>query len=409
MENNRTLLIISGGLEAVPGIKIARDMGLHVVVSDMDPQAPGFEYAHDRLLASTYDVPATIRAVMEYQKKVRKLDGVICIAADVPLTVASVAAEFGLPGIPIQSAELASDKLSMKNKFDQDHVPIPWYSPINSIQHLQQLIQDRGFPLIIKPVDSRGARGVIRLTEDVDVQWAYHLALSYSPAKRIMLETFLTGPQISTESFVVNDSVYTPGFSDRNYSLLEKYAPHVIEDGGDLPSYLPDAIKKSTCDLVVAAAKSMGVRHGTVKGDIVIHKGIPYIIELAPRLSGGYFCTHTIPLNTGVEFVKQAIRLALGEAITQEDTQPKFKKNISQRFLFPKPGKVTRVYGYEEVSARKDITLCEIYVQPGDYIGKINCHPSRSGVVIATGENRQDAINHAVSAINTLKIKTVPL
>ena len=59
----------------------------------------------------------------------------------------------------------------------------------------------------------------------------------------------------------------------------------------------------------------MGVTEGTVKGDIVVHDGEPYVIELAARLSGGFFCTREIPLNTGVDFIGAAIKVALGEAV----------------------------------------------------------------------------------------------
>ena len=68
-------------------------------------------------------------------------------------------------------------------------------------------------------------------------------------------------------------------------------------------------------DVVARAAAALGVTDGTVKGDIVVHDGEPYVIELAARLSGGFFCTREIPLNTGVDFVGCAIRVALGERI----------------------------------------------------------------------------------------------
>ena len=53
-----------------------------------------------------------------------------------------------------------------------------------------------------------------------------------------MVESFLFGPQISTEALVVNSKVYTIRVSDRNYEFLDKYSPHIIENGGDLPSFL---------------------------------------------------------------------------------------------------------------------------------------------------------------------------
>src|SRR4051794_40854651 len=133
MTNRRTLWIVSGGAEAVPGIVRARVMGLHVVVSDMNPSAPGFAVADDTVVADTYDAEATVAAAVAYQQSHRPIDGVMCMAADVPLTVASVAAALGLPGIPVSAARLAADKLAMKDAFARACVPIPWYRPITSL------------------------------------------------------------------------------------------------------------------------------------------------------------------------------------------------------------------------------------------------------------------------------------
>ncbi|HMB79419.1 MAG TPA: hypothetical protein VKI43_05110, partial [Vicinamibacterales bacterium] len=176
----RTLWIVSGGAEAVPGIERARAMGLHVVVSDMNPSAPGFAVADDTVVANTYDVDETVAAASKYHKGTRPIDGIMCMAADVPLTVASVAAALNLPGIPVESARLAADKLAMKQAFARAGIPIPWYQAIASLDELRAAIAERGLPLVLKPVDGRGARGVLRLTGTTDVAWAFAHATSQS-------------------------------------------------------------------------------------------------------------------------------------------------------------------------------------------------------------------------------------
>ena len=125
MTGGRTLWIVSGGAEAVPGIRRARAMGLHVVVSDMNPAAPGFKEADEAIIADTYGVDDTVAAAVAYHNTKRPIDGVMCMAADVPLTVASVAAALSLPGIPVAAAQLAADKLAMKQAFARASVPIP--------------------------------------------------------------------------------------------------------------------------------------------------------------------------------------------------------------------------------------------------------------------------------------------
>lgn len=400
----KTLLIVSGGIEAIPGIKLARDMGLFVVVSDGNPNAPGFAFANDRIVASTYDVEGTLYSALQYSKERRPIDGVMCIASDVPLTVATIAEALGLAGISTASARLAMDKLAMKQKFHADRIPVPWFASVNSPEQLKHVIGAQGCPLVIKPVDSRGARGVLRLTREVDADWAFNEAKKHSPTGRVMIEKFLSGPQVSTESLMLDGVAYTPGFSDRNYEYLAKYAPHIIENGGDLPSCLPAEVQRAVRELVGRAAISMGIRNGVVKGDIVVCDGEPYVIELAARLSGGYFCTHEIPLNTGVDLVGNAIRVALGERPNAGDLAPRHQRCVCQRYLFPTPGRVISVRGHDKVTNWPGVELCEIRVKPGDLLRTVDDHPARAGVVIVTGETRAEAITLAEKAIESIEI-----
>jgi len=86
---NKTLLIVSGGIEAADAAKRAKEMGLYVVVSDRDPEAPGFQFADSCLIADVYGATETAAAAERYNRKIRKIDGVICVAADAPITTAT--------------------------------------------------------------------------------------------------------------------------------------------------------------------------------------------------------------------------------------------------------------------------------------------------------------------------------
>ncbi len=408
MRRTRTVWIVSGGVEAVPGIERARALGLHVVVSDRDPAAPGFALAHDAVLASSYDVRATVDAARRFHRSVRPLDGVLCIAADVPHTVAAVAEALGLPGIPLASARLAMDKLAMKRRFAARGVPVPVFRPVPDAARLRALVR-REPPLVIKPVDSRGARGVLRLLPDVDPDWAFAFARKHSPSGRVMVEHYLEGPQISTESLVVDGRVHTLGFSDRNYELLDAFAPHVIENGGDLPSALPPSQRAAVCRLVEQAAAALDITDGVVKGDIVVSGGAPRVIEIAPRLSGGYLCSHEIPLNTGVDFLGGALRLALGERPAPAELAPRFERPVCQRYFFPRPGRITGIAGVDEVRARPGVAHLALHVAPGDRVGPADSHPARAGMVITTGDTREEARQRAWRAVRDVRIETSPL
>jgi biotin carboxylase len=403
----RTILVVSGGTEAVPGIRRARELGLHVVVSDGSPSAPGLRAGDDRLLASTYDVAATVAAACRYHRTVRPIDGVISIAADVPLTVARVAAELGLPGIPPEAAGLCADKLAMKRRLAERGVAVPWFAPAPTPADLRAHVAAQGYPLVVKPCDSRGARGVLLLRDaTVDLDWAHALALRESPSGRVMVERFIAGPQLSTESLVVDGVAHTIGVADRNYEQLERFAPYVIEDGGQLPSRLAPAALGRARGSIQRAAEAFGVRSGVIKGDIVVEDGTPYVIEIAPRLSGGYLCTHEIPLSTGVDFVGQALRIALGETPEAHELRARQSVGVAQRWMFPAPGRVRRIAGVEAVAARPEVALCELRVSVGDTVAPPTSHTGRAGVVITTGASAERAVAHARRAVTDIAIET---
>jgi len=281
------------------------------------------------------------------------------------------------------------------------------FHAVTSARHLAELVLAEGFPLVVKPVDSRGARGVLRLTPGVDLDWAYEVACRESPTGRVMLERFLSGPQFSTESLIVDAAAYTPGFADRNYEFIERYAPYIIENGGALPSRISAEMRAEVEALIARAAASMGVVNGVVKGDVVVNDGRPSIIEIAARLSCGYFCTHEIPLSTGVDFVGAAIRLALGEPIDPEELVPRFLRGVAQRWVFPPPGRVVRIRGATEARDRPEIALCEIRAAEGDVVKPVSSHVTRAGVVVATGASAEAAEQNAQAAVAAIRIETV--
>ncbi len=404
--SGKTLLIISGGIEAADAALRAKEMGHTVVVSDRDPNAPGFAFADSCLIADVYGPAETAAAAERYSRKIRKIDGVLCVAADAPVTAATVAQRLRIPGLPLHVAELATDKLAMKKCFLSAGVAAPWFAEVATVQELQRVAVARGRNLVIKPVDSRGSRGVQRVAQAEDLGQAFLLARSHSPTERVMVEEYLDGPQISTESIVINGECLTPGFSDRNYEFLEKYAPFFVENGGDLPSHLPEAVQEKVRQLVARAASAMGVRDGTVKGDIVVHEGEPHVIELAARLSGGFFCTREIPLATGVDFIGAAIRQALGEPVDTASLAPRRARAVVQRYAFPMPGKVTSIDGLDAAKAIPGIEDVVVTARLGDIIAPAGDKRPSAAMVLATGETHDAALAAANAALAKLVIGT---
>jgi biotin carboxylase len=148
------------------------------------------------------------------------------------------------------------------------------------------------------------------------------------------------------------------------------------------------------------------VTRGTVKGDIVVHEGQVYVIELAARLSGGFFCTREIPLNTGVDFVGCAMRVALGETPSVEELTPRYQKNVIQRYAFPKPGRVVSIDGAETAQQIDGVVEVNVTAKIGDVIPPAGDKRPSAAMVLAMGTSREAALASAEQALSCLKIET---
>jgi len=393
----KTLLIISGGLEALDVVKRAKEMGHYVVVSDSDYQAPAITFADSCLIADVYGANETAAAAERFSRKIRKIDGVLSIV-DATITAATVSRRLRAPGLPLVTAELASDKLALKRRLAECGVAVPWSSEVETPQALQRVAVERGRDLVIKPADGHGSRGAQRVAQVADLSQAFLFARAHSPSERVMVEQFLGGPQVSTESIVVDGQCFTPGLSDRNHDDLERFAPFFVDNGGDFPSQLPETMQSQVRDVVARAIAALGLTHGTVKGDVVVHDGKATVIELSPCLSGGF-----VGLHTGVDFIGAAIRIALGEPVNADELAPKQALPVVQRYAFPQAGEVVSVSGVED--ARKIVGVSDVIVtaKPGDIIPSAGEEQPSAAMVLTTGASRDDALKAANDALACLK------
>lgn len=403
----KTLVLVGGGAESLRGIEVARDLGYRVAVLDGNPSAPGLRDADEPLLASTYDVRGAVASVVALSSRTRVV-GVTSVAIDAPLTVATIAARLGLPGIGVGAALLSSEKFLMKQQFMRMGIPTPRFWLVESLKEFKKGIESsRAELFVIKPTDSRGARGVLLVRRGDDLAARLDESMMSSPSKRCLLEEFEFGPQISSESYVTKTWAETPGFAERNYLRIAETDPYIIEDGGQAPSVATQEIRDDAVALAVGAGRSLGLVTGVVKGDLVITTEGPKVIEVALRLSGGWFCTHQIPLLTGVDLVEATIRTAVGETIVRDSVTPRESGGIAIRYYFPPEGRVSSVPNRNVLLSQPGVKHVGLQVAVGDAVGRVTNHTRRAGHVIAVGSTRENAVRCAESVIRDFPIETV--
>ena len=153
----------------------------------------------------------------------------------------------------------------------------------------------------------------------------------------------------------------------------------------------------------------MGIKRGVAKGDIVVTEDSPKVIEIAARLSGGWFCTDIIPLSTGVNMVKTMMQISLGEEPDLDELLPKYHRGVALRYLFPPPGTVKTISGVETIEKIDWVKKMGIFLKPGDVIEPITDHTKRAGFVITIGETQEQAIERAQHAVQMINIEVDPV
>ncbi|WCL48285.1 alpha-hydroxy-acid oxidizing protein [Leptospira sp. GIMC2001] len=384
MKESRTILIIGGGLLQVPIIQTAKTMQLKVVVADMNPDSIGFRIADDQIIMSTKDVEGMVREAKRYAKD-KPIHGVITAGTDASMTVAAVANSLDLPGIRFVDAEACSNKVKMRKRLREHNVPIPNFAPVWNIQDARDALEYLKFPLVIKPADNMGARGVIKIENREEMQAAFKHAKKFCPTGELILEEYMTGAEVSVDALSYNNNYRMTGIADR---IIER-EPFFIEMGHNMPSNLSKQTLDEVERVMIAGMKALGINLGAGKGDIKITPDGVKVGEIAARLSGGFMSAFTYPLSTGVNLNRAAILIAMGEE--PDNLDPVLNRVSIERSLLARPGKLLAIHGLD-VAKRID-GVNEIFIQ--SQIGEIIKDPTnnieKTGHVIITADHLIDA------------------
>jgi biotin carboxylase len=401
----KTLLVLGGGVDQIPGFLKAKEMCIYTIALDGNKECAGKKFADEFYQVSIKHFEQIEAFLKNYTK--RQIDGVIAFGVDIPLIIAKTANLLDVNyTISEQSATLSENKLLSKELLDLLHINIPPYKKIKQSSEIDNFLEAYKFPIILKPVDNSAARGISFINDYTQLQFAYQEAFANTKEDYILLEKFLDGPQISSESLIINGKIHNIGFSDRNYDDMEKFLPNIIENGGDLPSlFMQEKHYTTLLDYLEKISKTLNIQNGVIKGDLVIYNDELYIIEFALRLSGGNFSTVEIPYNTGIDFIKQAIRLHLNLPIDEKELIPTKNDFISLRYKFAEDIMSGKIQSIQKPHLDSNIILENFHAKVGDIISsKTKNHANRLGFAITKGFSRDEAIQNAQDYLDNVEI-----
>ena len=279
-----------------------------------------------------YFYPISIVEKEEILSKCKEIgiDGICSIASDLAaITVNYVAAGMNLTGNTLECTEVSTNKHAMRKCFEENGDPSPKSIYVESINDLENV--ELRYPIIVKPVDRSGSRGITKLMSSEGLAEAIENAKAQGFDKHALVEEFATGQEYSVEfiswqgehHFLAMTKKYTTG------------APHFIETAHLEPAPVSDAKLEEVKAVVSHALNSLQIKNGASHSELKISEdGRIAIIEIGGRMGGDCIGSDLVQLSSGVDFVKAVIQVALGEE--PDLTKHNAKSQAAIRFVFSK-------------------------------------------------------------------------
>ena len=392
MLTNKTIMILGASILQLPAIEKAVEMGLKVVALDMNPEAIGFSVPGVvKEVISTIDIEVAVEAAKRHQ-----IDGVMTLATDMPMrTVAAVAKECGLVGVSEETAIKATDKSVMREALRTAGVPVPKFFRVASINEFRAAVENIKGSFMVKPADSSGSRGILKVNDRECLDSAYEYTKQFSHNGIVVVEECMVGPEVSVETLAIDEEIHVIQITDK----ITTGSPHFVEMGHTQPTRLDCAeeIKR----VAIAANKAVGIENGPSHTEIIVTKDGPKIVEIGARLGGDCITTHLVPLSTGVNMVEACIRIALGE---KPDITPTLCCGSAIRYLQQRAGIVKKIDGVAETQKMPGVKQVSIVHGVGETITDITDSGSRMGFVIVQGIDADDAAEKCENAIKHISV-----
>lgn len=374
--------MLGGGFLQTYVIREAKKCGYYVLVLDGDPNAMGYAYADEHAVINIVDEEACLAYAREKQ-----VDGVLTAATDFSvLTMSHIAESMGLPGINYKSAKIIKNKAEVRKVLFEAKADDTGYSyEIGSIEEAEKILSEITFPRMVKPVDGSGSRGASRVDRAKDFVKACEFAMSGSITHRAVAEPFVNGREYGVESFVNQGEIHVLGVMQKDMTL----PPYYAELGHAIPSGLPAAVEEKVTNCVRTAIKALGVNHGSVNMDLLIKSDDVHIVDIGARMGGNLIGSHIIPKGTGIAYMRNMIRAAVGdEADFTPVTTP---SPVATKLLALTPGKVITLPDFEAIAKEADVVI-EHHLHVGDQINEYHTNLDGCGYVVASGKSVDDAI-----------------
>lgn len=375
--DKRSVLIFGVGELQLSIINRANAMGLFTVGIDPCEDA----YAKDACAAfevvGGQDFEGTLAVAKKYN-----VSAIVTAATDKPLVMmARVAKELRLPFYSVETAQWSTDKYQMKQRFLEGSVPCAQGRLIHNADEAKDLY----FPVICKPRDNSGSRGVKLCRDITELQTCINEAFEVSKLDTVLVEEYIEGREFSIESLHYEGTSEVIQFTEKKTTEF----PYNVELGHKQPANLTDDQRDKIRDIIAKIATCMQFENCPSHTELKVNDRGIFVIETSPRLGGDYITSTLTPLSTGINLEDQLLHIALGEKV---DTKTGRVEKASGVCFFSLPeGKVEHIDpSIEDVISWPSVYSFELKLKVSDQINPITSSLSRYGQFVVAGNTRQD-------------------
>lgn len=247
--------------------------------------------------------------ILEKCKEIKPA-GICSIASDLAtITVNYVAENLGLPCNPTSNTLQCTNKYEMRKKMKSNNIKTPGFIKVSNEPETWK-VEDMKFPVIVKPTDRSGSRGITKVYEKKELEKAVHYATKDSFEKKAIIEEYIEGNEYSCECISYKGKHHFLAFT-KKYTTG---APNFIETGHCEPSDIPEDIQDDIKESIFKALTALNIQNGASHTEFKIDKDGNFgIIEIGARMGGDCIGSDLVQISTGYDFVKMVIDVACGK------------------------------------------------------------------------------------------------
>lgn len=362
----KKLMILGGSRYAIPVIKKAHELGIYVITCDYLPDNIAHKYSDEYCNVSIIDKEATLREAQRLH-----IDGIMSFACDPGVVTAAYIAE--KMDLPFQCSYEAALILQDKGRFREFLMNYGFNCP-HAKRYMDRKkpyddIEYFNWPVIVKPLDSAGSKGVTKVEKVEDLGGAIEVALDYSHNGGFIIEDFLTfsGYHSSADLFTVNGVLKFVSYSDQ---LFDKEA-----DNPYTPAYIiwPTTMGQDQQDYLTREIQRvvtlLNMKTGIYNIETCVGSdGRPYIMEISPR-GGGCKIAELQNMAYGVDLIENEVRKAIGMPLV-DIKQTECDGNWCEMVIHARPGQsgILKRVDIDSLIKNKYVKDIDMTVFPGDYV-----------------------------------------